>query len=789
MIAPHNSNRSQKLIRLNVLSPTPNRILKTGSNKKLQLLMRTTQDYFIRLFLTVFLLLGSLQVSGQIISDLAITPADNPNLGGNSPWPAVCAGNNGGFNQFYATVSYSGGPNPDNEWILELSDASGDFTAPIELARSSDDAIVQNPGFEFAIPTDTRGQGYLMRVRSTSPAETSPSDGPYHFYYMDVVSNLNISEDGSGTPPGSICSSTPITLQVDNIPNSETYPYIWYRDLTEIVGEKSRTLNITTSGTYQAFLDYGDCTGSGTTASNTIIVTIGVSGSGTTINPPSKTALCSGDIETLTVNTSVGSPIYQWYKNGTAISGATGATFNVDGSSASFEGDYTVEVSSIGVCPELSPAITFTNADNFTITRVNAANIVLLPSDTEILSITTTASSPTYQWFRNGSPISGATAISYNAIQEGTYYVAVTQPAGICPSPTTKNSEITELVTPASFEIIIDYATSYTACVATSIVLEVDIINAVMADNSKIDVTSDVSSSFTYQWKKDGADVASATSANLSLTNTSENGNYTVDGTLSTYNTSSNQLSVQLLTNETLTISSSSTIYCSSSDTITISTTTDLTAQNFDWQRDGVSVNTTNAALNVNAPGTYRLVINKNGCDLISNEIAINPLDPNLITIDSNGVVVFPEGTNRTITASGGTAYRWFDSNNVEISNTASVTLTVEGDYVLVANIDNCEITRQITVEYLDTFNVPNVITPNGDGANDQWILPNSYSNKSDINVIIYDERGVEVMNIMGYQNNWPQSTTAFIKQNMVFYYIVKNASETLKQGTITVIR
>lgn len=269
VIAPHNSNRSLKLIRLNVLSPTPNRILKTGSNKKLQLLMRTTQDYFARLFMTVFLLLGSFQLSAQVIANLTIAPADNPNFPGISIWPAVCAGNNGGFNQYYAIVSYDGGANPGNEWILELSDASGDFTTVTELARTTDDALVQNPGFEFAIPTNTRGQGYLLRVRSTSPAVTSPSDGPYHFYYMDVVSNLNISEDGSGTPPGSLCSSTPITLQVDNIPNPETYQYVWYRDLTEIIGQKSNTLNITTSGTYQAFIDYGDCTGSGTTDSNT----------------------------------------------------------------------------------------------------------------------------------------------------------------------------------------------------------------------------------------------------------------------------------------------------------------------------------------------------------------------------------------------------------------------------------------------------------------------------------------------------------------------------------------
>ncbi len=126
---------------------------------------------------------------------------------------------------------------------------------------------------------------------------------------------------------------------------------------------------------------------------------------------------------------------------------------------------------------------------------------------------------------------------------------------------------------------------------------------------------------------------------------------------------------------------------------------------------------------------------------------------------------------------------------NAEMSTSDSVTLTEPGTYTLVASIDNCEIVRQVTVSILDTFKVPNVITVNGDGINDQWIIPNLYSNKADVNVIIYNEQGEEIVNEFNYNNNWPQSSTAFQKQNMVFYYKIRNASEVLKQGTITVIR
>ena len=750
--------------------------------------MKPKTNHGAQLFLLALMFLGSLQVSGQVIANLTVQPAPNQVIGATEPWDKICAGNNGGFNQYFATVTFDGSSNPGNEWILELSDASGDFSNPVELARETSDTVVENPGFEFSIPTDTRGAGYKLRARSTDPVAMAETAAGYSMYYMDFVTNLIITSDGSGSPQGTICSANTITLGVDNVTNPSTYQYRWYRDLTLLTGETGPTLTVDQSGMYFAQIDYGDCSDNGTTDSNIVDVTIGATGSGTTINPPSKTALCAGDTETLTVSTSASSPTYQWYKDGVAITpNGTSATYTVDANVPGFEGDYQVEVTETGACADRSPAVTFTNADDFTVTRVNAANLVLLPGDSETLSVTTTAVSPDFQWFQDGNPV-GTNSSSYDATQAGTYYVEVTQQGGTCPG-TVKNSETTQVVIPTSFELVIDYGTSYTACESTDVVLEVDIINAVLSDGSRIDVTSDVQSNFTYQWKKDGLTVGGATSNSISLTDISENGDYDVDGTLGTYNSTSNQLSVQLLTSETLTINSTSTVYCNSSDTITLSTATDLTGESFEWRQDGTAINTTDNSVDIGQPGTYRLVIDRNGCDLMSNEITISPLDPDLITIDPGGVVVFPEGTTRTVTASGGTAYRWYDINNVEMSNTATVTFDTEGTYILIANIDNCEITRQVTVEYLDTFKIPNVITPNGDGFNDQWVLPNSYSNKPDVTVIVYRESGEELMNVQNYRNDWPDASLAFPQQNMVFYYTIKNANETLKQGTITVIR
>lgn len=765
-------------------SPNPNHNDSEGREPKL-LLMRTKLFNRNSFSLLTLLLLFTTMASAQVLIN-APQPADNPNLPGNSPWSAICAGANGGFNQYYATVSWVGTPNLDNEWILELSNATGSFASPVELARETSNALVQNPGFEFSIPTNTRGAGYKIRVRSTSPPKTSSESAAYNMYYMDVVTNLHISPNGDGTS-GDVCSTGPVTMQVDNVANPNTYQYIWQKNGSTLAATGPSVL-ADSNGVYQAFIDYGvTCTGSGNTDSNFTMVTIGGSGMGIAINPPSKTSLCVGDTEVLSINLTDPSWAYQWFKDNTAIPGATGTSYTVDANTAGFEGDYQVEISATGICNERSAAVTMTNADSFTVTRNNAANLVVLPSQSQTLSATTTASSPNYQWYRNGSPV-GTDSNSLSVTQEGTYYVEVTQNGGTCPG-TKKNSESTTVTVPDSFEVIVDYASAYTACVSTSMVLEVSTINAVALNGSKTDVTASLEDSFTYQWKKDGSNVAGETAKSISLTNTAENGTYTLDATLSTYSDTSNALSVQLLTNENLTINSTGTVYCNGTETITITTTTDLSGETFSWERDGSSIDTASLALEVGAPGIYRLVIEKNGCDLISNEITITTFDDSLIQLDVDGDIVFPEGSSKTVTVRGGTSYQWFDTNNNLMSNSDTMTFTQEGEYILVSNIDNCQVTKQLTAVYLDLFNIPNVITPNGDGANDQWIIPNSYSNKNDVNVIIYNDRGAEVLNVMGYQNNWPSSSMSFQSQNMVFYYVVKNASTTLKKGTITVIR
>ena len=751
--------------------------------------MRAKLSFKIKYFFLTILLLGCMQLSAQVLNAPVAAPNQTPPPG-SSPWDKACASSS--FNDYWVNFTWS--PplvNGDNEFILELSDASGSFASPVELARDA----TKNTNFDFyiqfSLPADTRGEGYKMRVRSTSPAVIGAASAAYPMYFIDVNSGLTVRQQGNadfGDGTAEVCNGNSITLEVYNLPNANTYQYNWYRSGSPLA-EKSESITVSQAGMYNVEIDYGACSGSGNTLSNIIDVTTGAS-LGIAINTPTKTDLCAGETENLEANINNASLTYAWFKDGAAIPSSDNYIFSVDATAPGFEGDYQVEIFGPGACVERSTAVTITNAGNFTVTRDNPANVVVLPGQNETLSVTTDASSPSYQWYKDGSPIAGATSnsLSVSETETGLYFVRVSLSGGPC-SSTSIDSETTTVVTPASFEIIIDYASAYAACANNSIVLDVTTINAIDSGGGVTDVTTSLISGLTYQWKKDGNPLSGETSASISLTDITENGSYEVDGNITTYNATSNSLAVQLLVNETLTINSTGLISCGPSEPITINTTTNLVGESFDWFRDGVNLNSTDIALTVTEPGTYQLILDRNGCPLPSNEIVISGLDPELITLDPSGTIVFPESSSRTVTASGGDSYRWYDSNNTEMSTSSSVTFTEEGSYVLIATIGNCEVSKNVTVEYLDNFKIPNVITVNGDGINDQWILPNSYSNKAEVNVIIFNSAGKEVLNEFNYQNNWPETSMTFAKQNMVFFYKIKDTNEVLKQGTITIIR
>ncbi len=719
-------------------------------------------------------------------------PAPNPNIGSPNAWELACATES--FNEFFVNFTW----NPplvatDNVFILELSDSTGDFSTPRELDRASDKNTEFDFDFSFSLAEDIQGDNYRFRVRSTNPALISPESDAFEMYYIGFDQRLSISQNGNGTiPPNGtidVCDGSFVIITVDNVPNPDIYNYIWYRSGT-ILSETSSSLTVNETGMYFVEINYGpNCTNSANTISiNEITVNINTA-QGIAINTPSNTSLCATETVTLAANISDSNYLYTWFNGNTIVAGPTLGldSFVVDGSVSGFEGDYTVQIEGAGICTEQSDAVTITGAGDFTVSLDTDTNIILLPGQSQDLSVSTSAISPTYQWLMNGVPIAGETNSTLTVTQAATYNVVVTENGGAC-TLTPKTSENIDVVLPSGFELIIAYTDAYTDCMLGPIGLAVQSITAVDPNGGRLDVTATLRDEFTYQWLNDGSAVAGLTSDAIQVNDASENGAYTLNAELDAFSITSNALNVRLNSNDAIAISSTSLVLC---DGITpeLSTTTNLSGTDFTWLFNGTSVSTTDETLRVTQSGTYELRISADGCPIVSNQIVIVDFDETALQLDTETELVFPEGESQTVNASGADSYEWFDQGNSLVSSTSSITLSEEGQYLVVASVGQCQISRVLTVSFRDNFDIPNVITANGDGINDLWVIPNTYSRNNEISVIIFNEQGEEVINERGYQNNWPASSTAFSKKNQIFYYKIRNAGSTLRQGTITVIR
>ena len=135
------------------------------------------------------------------------------------------------------------------------------------------------------------------------------------------------------------------------------------------------------------------------------------SGGAASITTFSSTTFCQGGSVGLFANTGTGYT-YQWKLNGNNISGATQSSYT-----ATQSGSYTVTLGGTGSGTS-SPV-------NVTVNSLPAVPVV-----TRTGNVLSTGAYTTYQWYRNGALISGATQPTYTVTQTGGYSVRVTNSGG-----------------------------------------------------------------------------------------------------------------------------------------------------------------------------------------------------------------------------------------------------------------------------------------------------------------------------------------------------------------------
>ncbi len=229
---------------------------------------------------------------------------------------------------------------------------------------------------------------------------------------------------------------------------------------------------------------------------------------------PSAQIVCEGSTVTFTVN-AVGTGLtYQWKKGGVDIGSATGASLVLSSVSASDAAGYTVLVK--GTCNTtgvLSSVATLTVNEQPEITAQPVNSVICEGANTGFTVGAGVTTGATYQW-----QVSTNGGTGYTNISNGGIYTGVTSATlSLTGAPLTNNGYLYRVVVGGTCSpgVVSDGAL---LTVQQAPVITGQPSAQVVCEGSTVTFTVNaVGTGLTYQWKKGGVDISSATSASLVL--------------------------------------------------------------------------------------------------------------------------------------------------------------------------------------------------------------------------------------------------------------------------------
>lgn len=297
---------------------------------------------------------------------------------------------------------------------------------------------------------------------------------------------------------------------------------------------------------------------------------------------PSTLSLCEGQTFSPTASfTGNGSLTYQWLynsnplTNGGNVSGATSTSLQINNLTTANSGNYQLVVTQGNCISETSNSLALTVNPNTVNISSQPQSLTVCEGQTATFNASVTGTVTSYQWYKNGNPISGATTNSLviNNVQtsdQGNYTLEITT---TCGSVTTNPATLT--VNPNT-AITQQPQFSGNLCIGNSFTLSVTAVGA-----------------SSYQWYLNGNSISGATAATYTVTNaqTSNSGNYTVEvinaGCGS--NVTSNIINVTLETQPVITSNLVGGNYCEG-EPMTLQIQVSNTATSYHWWQNGNNI-------------------------------------------------------------------------------------------------------------------------------------------------------------------------------------------------------
>lgn len=184
-------------------------------------------------------------------------------------------------------------------------------------------------------------------------------------------------------------------------------------------------------------------------------------------------------------------------------------------------------------------------------------------------------------------------------------------------------------------------------------------------------------------------------------------------------------------------------------------------------------------------------VTDGSGCESLNSITIAEPQDSLMVSFDVTSETC--EGDlNGAVTANiiGGTGPYTIEWDNGSTAMTLSAITT--GKYIItVLDQKGCSLVETVLVpEKCNPF-IYNTISPNGDGVNDTWVIPDIES-FPDNEVRIYNRWGEVIFEADSYLNTWTGTTTDGKPLSAgAYYYVVRlnDANDKVLSGAITIIR
>jgi len=346
----------------------------------------------------------------------------------------------------------------------------------------------------------------------------------------------NVSPPVITTQPQSqgITAGSNLSLSVQ-ISGNASVTYQWFFNGNAISGATSSSYSVSNaqtavSGAYTVEVIYaGGAVFSNVaqvTVSNPVVIPVISS------QPQSQTVSAGANV-VFNVTTSFGTSLsYQWYFNGNVIPGATSSYYALTNVQAGNSGSYTVSIGYPGGAVQSSAAL-LTVISSYVAPVITAQpQSQSVNSGTSVtFNITATGTpAPSYQWYFNGVPITGATGISYTVanvqpFNSGSYNVLATNPGGSYAS----NGGILTVTSPNAPKIT-SQPTSLTSAQGATVTFSVSatgVVNTGGTSANASGLATRATTASTYQWYLNGLAISGATNSTLVTTATASNaGNY-----------------------------------------------------------------------------------------------------------------------------------------------------------------------------------------------------------------------------------------------------------------------